>query len=132
MAVKLSPRNENFLSSERTMELEHFCKQYKEWQKKLNDISFLKGAPDVMVVDTNTGDPVGTLVELRDIYLRKIDMITQSASESDAVLAPYILKSVTEGLDYNKLRVQTDVPCNQKEFYRLRRKFFYILSQKRG
>jgi hypothetical protein len=114
------------------MELEHFCKQYKEWQKKLNDISFLKGTGDVMIVDTSTGDPVGTIVELREMYLRKIDMVVTSATESDSVLAPYILKAVTEGLDYNKLRVQTDVPCNQKEFYRIRRRFFYILSQKRN
>ena len=113
------------------MELEHFCRQYREWKKKLNDISFLKGAPDVVVYDTNTGDPVGTLVEIREHYLRNIDMVVTSASESDPVLAPYILKAVTEGAKYDTIRAREAVPCNRKEFYKLRRKFFYILSQKR-
>ena len=132
MEATLSPRNEFYISRHRTMELEHFCRQYKEWQKKLNDISFLKGAPDVVVYDTTTGDPVGTLVELREGYLRNIDMIVTSASEYDPVLAPYILKNVTEGLPYDKILADTSyIPCSSKEFYKLRRKFFYILSLKR-
>ena len=131
MEATLSPRNEFYISRHRTMELEHFCRQYKEWQKKLNDISFLKGAPDVVVYDTTTGDPVGTLVELRDAYISKICMVEDSANESDPVLAPYILKNVTEGMKYDHLKSDMRIPCCQKSFYKARRKFFYILSQKR-
>ena len=132
MEATLSQRSEYYISRERTMELEHFCRQYKEWQKKLNDISFLKGAPDVVIYDTNTGDPVGTIVELRDKYLRNVNMINTSAAESDSVLAPYILKAVTEGLSYDQMKARGFVPCNQKVFYQSRRKFFYILSSKRN
>ena len=132
MEATLSPRNEFYISRHRTMELEHFCRQYKEWQQKLNDISFFTGPPDVVIYDTNTGDPVGTLVELRERYFHNIERVITSASESDSVLAPYILKAVTEGMSYDQLRASNDVPCNQKEFYKLRRKFFYILSLKRS
>lgn len=132
MAKTLSQRNDYYISKERTMELEHFCRQYKEWQKKLNDISFLKGAPDVVIYDTNTGDPVGTIVEFRDKYLRNVNMVLTSAAESDPVLAPYILRSVIDGINYDSLRASADVPCGRRVFYKYRRKFFYILSQKRN
>lgn len=131
MEATLSQRSEYYISRERTMELEHFCLQYKEWQKALNDISFIKGLPDVYVVDTKTGDTVGTIVELRERNLRNIDMVVTSASESDPVLAPYLLRAVTYGLSYDAIRAKENIPCNRKEFYKLRRKFFYILSQKR-
>lgn len=55
-------------------------------------------------------------------------MVEQSAIESDPVLGPYVLASVTEGLTFVELKSMYDIPCERDMFYNRRRKFFWVLN----
>ena len=59
---------------------------------------------------------------------KDIEAIEQCAVAADPEIYQYIIKSVTEGVKYEFLKV----PASRKKFYRARRKFFYLLDQKKG
>lgn len=60
-----------------------------------------------------------------DIYL---EMVKQSAKETDEIIGPLILQAVVNDWSYDKLRARENVPCCKETYYELYRRFFYILS----
>lgn len=58
--------------------------------------------------------------------LREINYISSSEN-----LADYILEGVTKGLSYDQIRARSNIPCCRQSYYKLRRKFFYILDSLR-
>lgn len=62
---------------------------------------------------------------------QKIDLIDDTLIEAAGeVLAPYIKFSVCFGMTYVQLQTTKDMPCGQRHFYELRRKYYYLLSKK--
>ena len=59
---------------------------------------------------------------------KDIEAIEQCAVAADPEIYQYVIKSVTEGVKYEFLKV----PASRKKFYRARRKFFYLLDRKKG
>ena len=102
--------------------------QYDEKKKKL------QRGYGLAAVD-NDGQPKGNLPgnpteqeALRRAMLQQdIDTIEQTAIEADDRIYPHILKNVTEGIPYEWM----DIPCGRRQFYEVRRYFFYLLAQKR-
>lgn len=126
----LSKKKPYYISDYRTKELTYFCLQYPEWKQALTNINLNAKCPDISV-DHAPVDPVSALAELREPYLKRIALVETSARETDEVIAPYILRSVAYGMTYDNIRMMYEnIPCNRRDFYILRRKFLYILSQK--
>ena len=75
--------------------------------------------------------PTENIILKKNELQGKIDMIERIAKKVDPVIAPYLVKGVTEGFSYDNLRPRTDIPCNREEYYALYRKFFWILSEER-
>lgn len=123
--MKLSDYN---ISRAKYNELKYFCMQYDEKKKKL------QRGYGLAAVD-NDGQPKGNLPgnpteqeALRRAMLQQdIDTIEQTAIEADDRIYPHILKNVTEGIPYEWM----DIPCGRRQFYEVRRYFFYLLAQKR-
>lgn len=117
------------ISKERYRELKYFCLQYGEWKRQLSfGVSLqpqkLTGLPNAQNQTSNpTEDAAVKLYELRD----KCALVEQAAIEADAELYQYLLKNVTQGIPYEYM----PVPCGRRQFYELRRKFFFLLSKKR-
>lgn len=65
-------------------------------------------------------------------YLEKIDLIEETAMETDSSLYPYILKGITEGLLCTYLKTKMNMPCGKDMYYDRYRKFFWLLSNKRN
>lgn len=128
--TELSKRNPYYISKHRMYELRHFCRQYPEWRKELASLTHVIGVqmdrPNVK--EDRTGSAVEKLVELRDLYLAKMDLIEQAALKTDPVIGRYIFEAVTEGLSYDKLRARGKVYCNKSMYYDYYHKFFWILS----
>ena len=59
---------------------------------------------------------------------RDLEMIEQTAIEADAEIYTYILSNVAGGVPWEYL----GVPYSRRQFYRIRKKFFYLLSERKN
>lgn len=103
------------LSRHRFAELKHFCLQYSEWQElfKMSDEASLP-PPETAIPKT--------------AYSRAMDLIETTAMDTCEDLSSYILDSVTH--DWSTSRVNP--PCDASTFDFYRRKFFWLLSDRKG
>ncbi len=124
----LSLRKYN-ISGARYRELFYFCRQYNEWKQELSVIATVKpqqltGMPSGKNDISNpTADAAAKRVELT----AKCALVEQTTIETSPELYQYILENVTQGTRYEYM----SLPCGRRQFYELRRKFFFLLSQKR-
>lgn len=129
---ELSEKNKYHISKERYYELKHFCLQYPEWEKKLASISTLRSSYTAEGRrGTDVSKPVEFIVEQKLIFEDRMKLIIDCAKSADPFLWIYIFRGVTEGKSYDMIRVKTYVPCCKDEYYRVYRKFFYILDKER-
>lgn len=129
----LSEKNPCYIPRERYYELKHFCRQYRDWKKALARIDGWNAIPESAgaIVDATPADPTGQMALLRVFYADRIGIVERCARECDPILAPYILKGVTEGLSYEALRIK-GCPCCKDIYYMNYRRFFWLLSKERG
>ena len=116
------------MSDARYQELCSFCLQYAEKKEQLQSMAYL-GAAEGSGGKGRVSRPTEETALRRARLEEDIAMIEQSALEAGGkVIAPYIVKNVTEKLHY---RVLGEVPCGINQFYRMRRKFFELLDGKK-
>lgn len=132
---ELSERNKYWIEKHRYYELKHFCLQYPLWRKARAALDSLSKRPNnaAAVSKTNkVSSPVEKCVEARLFYTDRMELLENVASETDEVMAVYILKAVTEGISYDHLKVRMNVPCCKDTYYELYRRFFWLLNKARG
>lgn len=76
-------------------------------------------------------DPTGDDAVEKVILKEKIELVETVANGTDVVLGKYILKAVTEGLPYTKMKTIYEIPCERDMYYDRYRKFFYLLNRAR-
>lgn len=131
----LSPKNKHWIERHRYYELKHFCLQYLIWKKAYIDLDGFNKHPcdSPSLRQTNTiSDPTAKCAEARLFYSDRMELIERVAYETDNELQSYILKAVTEGLSYEHLKAQTNIPCSKDSYYNLYRRFFWLLDKARG
>lgn len=128
---ELSKKNEYWIEKHRYYELKHFCMQYPIWKKLIDYIDSMGHVSDSEIKTKNISDPVLRCVEQRDWYISNCKMIERTANETDSVVAPYLLKGITEGLSYDTLNMQEVLPFSKSRYYEMYRKFFWLLDYKR-
>lgn len=126
--AKISKSNEYYISKHRYYELKHFALQYNEWKRELGKLNWFGEKGDGRSSDP--AKPVEWMVERRNEYLKKIEMVEQAAIEADCDIYKYLLKGVTEGLSYGCLRAD-GLLCSRDYYYHQYRRFFYCLSRLR-
>lgn len=141
---ELSLKSPYYISKERRLELEHFCKQYPEWVKVVNGLNLIyHSTNEVKTTDISDATYINARARALMRYTNKISFIDDAlaASIEDMIdiyhmqidyQAVYdaMLKLITKGGSYEK----SDLPNHISEYrYReLRRRFFYILSIRRN
>lgn len=131
---ELSESNKYWISRQRYYELKHFCLQYCEWKKALEDISVyprLEMDGEYVMIG-EVAKPVEECVELRERYLARMRIIEEAAKKADPDLEAYILIGVTEGVSYDYLYSRLEIPCCKDTYYDRYRRFFWILDQTRN
>ncbi len=123
--LKLQKHN---ISANHYRELKYFCKQYREKQSQLHSITELSSpsfdsAGGGNKLSDRTGDTALRRVQLE----RDLEIIEQSAMEAGGEFYSYILSNVVDGIRYEHL----DVPMSRRAFFRIKLKFFGILSTKK-
>ncbi len=127
---ELSKKNDYHLEKHRFLELQHFCRQYPIWKKAREGLDGLSKRPESLALaKTNEhGSPTERCAEAMMYYDARIEMVERAAMMTDLQMYAYILKGVTEGLSFDILRAQTNMPCSRDEYYSLVRKFFWLLN----
>lgn len=129
------PRQRNVVASyniskHRYMELYHYCMQYQEWKEELKDMQGLRAHENTGGSNGKSDPTAQTAIRMAELD-KRCKIIEDTATETDEQLAAYILAAVTrEGNTYKYLSLQKKMPCGHNLFYKLRRKFYYLLSKK--
>lgn len=129
---EISVKNRYWIDKHRHYELKHFCLQYPHWKSTYMELDGFGGRTDDSQMRAKTpGDPTGKIVEMRDLYLERMDLVRRIAYEADPDLASYIFRAVTEGLSYTYLKTKLAIPCGKDMYYDRYRRFFWLLSKAR-
>lgn len=120
----ISKNNQFYISKHRYYELKHFCLQYNEWR----ELYLYAKTQTLHELD----DPTGYYASIMADCEYCMGLVEDAAACTDEVLGRYILKHVTTGSTYEKLRMMDSIPCGRELFYTYLRKFYWILSQEKG
>lgn len=127
--AELSKDNEYYISKHRYYELKHFCLQYPEWRKALNDISYIKvRTVSDKVQNSDISDITAELAVKMAYYQDKIKCLNEAISALEPYIQPFIFDAVTKGYSYERLRMMGNIPCSKDMYYKAYRRFFYILA----
>lgn len=114
------------ISKAKYRELLYFCMQYKEWQDSI-DYGMKGMVNDGQPHGSSTGNPTEAQAIKNGQILEKCSLIENTARDADIRIWRYILQNVTEGTPYEYL----EVPVGRRQFYEARKKFFYLLAERR-
>jgi len=120
-------------------ELYHFCLRYWEFKRKIDEITQSGGGSgSIAYAETNGrySDPTANKALKRASLARNCELIEQTALETDGGIYKMLIDNVTTGATYEQIRAimeayDIQVPCGRQKFYNLRKKFFYLLNQKK-
>lgn len=130
MRPEVSKKNKYWISKHRQYELKYFCLQYPEWKKKY---AASGGLCTSKMVEPRLRTQTSSATEMeainKAILSDKIGLVEETAKTVDGLLSDYILKGVTEGLSYSKLKIKYDIPCNKDTYYERYRRFFWMLDK---
>lgn len=107
--------------------------QYLRLKKEYNTI-LTREADGIYSAISKTGkysNPTEDYAILKSSLSRRIQAIEQSIKETDDYFQNYILMAVTRGYSYPTLKARYDIPCGRDYWYKLYRKFFFILNRNR-
>ncbi len=121
------------ISTKRFLELSYFCQQYPEWKDELkyNLNNTLNTPSNKSKTKPEHSDPTGNVGIRRQQLERNISLIESTASEVSDDIAKYIIKAVTEDKPYKYLETVMRIPCSRNTYYAYRRKFFWLLDQRK-
>lgn len=129
---EVSKRSEYYISKHRQYELKHFVMQYPEWEEKLKELDGLVKVPCTdadKIIKGSISDITGDTAVLRELYSRNIDMVIKAAEETHPMYGLIIAKNIICEQTYRDW--SEGQMLSRDEYYRLYRKFFYILDKLR-
>lgn len=130
---ELSKKNELYIDKHAFYTAYHFALQYSEWKTQYAElIGSASKAIDYngMPHGSSVGDPTARIAMRSSILSSNIELIERTALIAGRDLAEYLLIGVTvEGETYNHLRMKYGMPCGKNVYYKMRRLFYYLLSQ---
>ena len=128
---ELSKKSKYWIPKHRYYELKHYCLQYPEWKRVYNSLG-LKAMEQHEIKGSDIPKPTEREALIRYECLKGIELVEQCAKEAWPELYYNLLLGVTEGRPYDVLRASLGLQCSREDYYNHYRKFFYILSQRRG
>ena len=115
-------------------ELNNFCKQYRDKKRRLRELQSPYRSPQItgMPSGSGPGDPTGRSAERAAVLSQDIDMIERAAAEASPTERDLFLLAVTEDVSWAYMKMLKNMQMGEKKFNRRRRKFYYLLAQKKG
>lgn len=132
--TSIATTNPWYIPKHRYLELKHFCFQYPEWRKERLEIEsrISGGFAGERIICAERSSPVERHQEQASQYEIKMHLVEKAAMEAGDDLWPWLLKGVTKECGYEYLHMTEGIPCCKDVYYRMYRKFFWILSREKN
>jgi len=127
----ISESNPFYISKHEYLMAKHFALQYNEWKKQKKEIetrinsSFKMGG----VQNSSLSCPVEKAQEDSEKYTFWMSLVEQAAKIAGEDIWEIVLLGVTSECNYEYLRLVKNIPCCKDVYYRMYRKFYWILNK---
>lgn len=127
----ISESNPYYISKHEYLMAKHFALQYNDWKKQKREIENRIGYGFKMggYKNGSVACPVEKAQEDIEKYSFRMNLIEQAAKISGEDIWEIVLLGVTSECNYEYLRLVKNIPCCKDVYYRMYRKFFWILNQ---
>ena len=127
---KIAESNPFYISKHEYLMAKHFALLYPEWKKQKHEIEnrIAYGFKMGGTYDHDLVKPVEKAADDAEQYAVRINMVEQSAKIAGGDIWEYLLTGVTSECNYEYLRLVKNIPCCKDVYYRMYRKFFWVLS----
>lgn len=121
------------LSKHRYYELLHWCLQYPEWEKKIQELRLIPEVEQARrgnskwIAKRGTEESGILLAEMS----RNRETVRRVCREASEELYPWLLTAVTKGASFTELKMSHGLPCEKDMFYDRRRRFFLLLDKEK-
>lgn len=122
------------LSKEEYLSAKYYALRYNGWLAEYNS---LKDSVGAIVSDgmphakNNVSDPTERLAERRAELREKMKNVEEAAREAHPQIAKLLMIMATNyDMTFERMKAEHDIPYERTEFYKYRRKFYYLLSKK--
>lgn len=131
---ELSKKNKYYIPKHRFYELKHFCLQYHDWEKAYTELdpSISSYQLGERVDISNVSDGTCDLAIKRAEYASKMLLVKETCEIAGADISEYLLKAVTDDYPFIYLKTVLEIPCGKDMYFDRYRKFWWILSQRKG
>lgn len=132
MKNELSKKNPYWIPKHRYLELKNWCLQYPRWVEDYKNLSYITSrVASVEKFAKPIADPTAGLVFHMTAIENRIKQIEDTCKEVAPVFYIDLFTHVTTGITYDQIILANPDLPSRSEWYKTRRRFFYILSQKR-
>lgn len=121
---EVSKKNEFWIPKHRYYELKHFCYQFWDWQRR-------RALLDGMATKENREPTESEAIE-RAVLDEKIKMVMTAAYQAAGDMDRSLLECVTKGRTYEDINARKYIGCGRDKFYKMYRKFFFLLDAMRN
>lgn len=126
----ISESNPYYISKHSYMMVRHYALQYPEWKKEKAEIETrvrfgfkIDGVKNGSVVS-----PVEKTVDDMEKYFGRIELVERIAKIAGGDIWEYVLIGVTTECNYDYLRLVKGMPCCRDTYYKMYRKFYWLLQ----
>ena len=120
-----------WIPKHRYYELKHFVMQYPDWKKKLLSINGFASKSPILLEQVDGGpvpDPTVSNAEARQLYKDRIEMIEKTALRAAGGMGMTLIDASANEITYDKLITKKYLPVSRDEWYKIYRRFFWLLD----
>lgn len=127
----ISESNPYYISKHEYLMAKHFALQYNDWKKQRYEIENRVAYGFKINSATNGALPCPVEKAMEDVekYIFRMDLIEQMAKISGEELWEFVLLGVTTEYGYEYLHLVKGIPCCKDVYYKMYRKFFWLLNR---
>ena len=129
--ASISESNPFYISKHEYLMTKHFAMQYAVWKKQKTEIEtrIAYGFKIGGVRNEENVSPVEILNEHAEKYSSRIELIERIAKIAGEDIWQNVLVGVTTDCNYEYLRLVKNIPCCKDTYYKMYRKFFWLLNR---
>lgn len=129
--TNISQTNPYYISKHEYLMAKHFALQYNDWRKEKMAIETRINTCCYgdRIKTGNVFDPVEKAIENEERYSQRLELIERTAKIAGEDIWEFVLLGVTTEYGYEYLRLVKGIPCCKDTYYKMYRKFFWLLNR---
>lgn len=131
MKNEISKKNPYWIPRHRYLELKNWCLQYHEWEKEYDACVYLTSKIPRGEKSSNVSDPTSKMAVHMSELKKNMDLVNWICEEVAPDFTISLLVAIVNNFSYDDVVMYNPTLPSRAEWYKTRRRFFYILSQKR-